>query len=98
MASLYSATKGALISLVRCWTSALGPRNIRVNALVPGPIDTNFRDFMSESFRQEFEAGVVNRLSSGRMGTAEEAAAVGLFLLSDDASFVTGSQYFVDGG
>ncbi len=98
MASLYAAAKGALISLVRCWASALGQRGIRVNTLVPGPIDTNFRDFMSDNFRREFEADVVNRLSLARVGSAEEAAAVGLFLLSDDASFVTGSQYFVDGG
>ncbi|WP_413732957.1 SDR family oxidoreductase [Sodalis sp. RH20] len=98
MASLYAATKGALISLVRCWASALGQRGIRVNTLVPGPIDTNFRNFMSDNFRREFEADVVNRLSLARVGSAEEAAAVGLFLLSDDASFVTGSQYFVDGG
>ncbi|WP_413740316.1 SDR family oxidoreductase [Sodalis sp. RH14] len=98
MASLYAAAKGALISLVRCWASALGQRGIRVNTLVPGPIDTNFRNFMSDNFRREFEADVVNRLSLARVGSAEEAAAVGLFLLSDDASFVTGSQYFVDGG
>lgn len=98
MAGLYAATKGALLSLVRCWASALGPRNIRVNALVPGPIDTNFRSFMREPFREIFEADVVSRLSLNRMGSAEEAAAVALFLLSGDASFVTGSQYVVDGG
>lgn len=98
MASLYAAAKGALISLVRCWASALGARDIRVNALVPGPIDTNFRDFMDDGFRRDFEANVAGRLSLSRIGTAQEAANVALFLLSDDASFVTGSQYFVDGG
>ncbi|EOF4703636.1 SDR family NAD(P)-dependent oxidoreductase [Klebsiella oxytoca] len=97
-ASLYSATKGALISLTRCWASALGPQNIRVNTLVPGPIDTDFCHFMSQDFRREFETSVVSRLALNRQGTAEEAAEVALFLLSDAASFVTGSQYFVDGG
>ncbi|AID90473.1 SDR family oxidoreductase [Klebsiella michiganensis] len=97
-ASLYSATKGALISLTRCWASALGERNIRVNALIPGPIDTPFRHFMRDEVRREFEASVVSRLALHRQGTAAEAADVALFLLSDAASFVSGSQYVVDGG
>lgn len=98
IASLYAATKGALISLARCWASALGPRGIRVNTLVPGPIATPFRDFMAPSLRASFEAEVAGRLALPRIGTAEEAAAVALFLLSDEAAFVTGSQYLVDGG
>lgn len=97
-ASLYAAAKGAMISISRCWASALGERNIRVNTLVPGPIDTNFRDFMSDDFRAAFETDVASRLALPRIGTAEEAAAVATFLLSDEASFVTGSQYMVDGG
>jgi NAD(P)-dependent dehydrogenase (short-subunit alcohol dehydrogenase family) len=97
-ASLYAAAKGAQIAVARCWADALGPRNIRVNTLVPGPIDTNFREFMDARFREDFESDVTSRLALTRMGTAAEAAAVGLFLLSDEASFVTGSQYFVDGG
>ncbi|MDC0693935.1 SDR family oxidoreductase [Klebsiella pasteurii] len=97
-ASLYSATKGALISLTRCWASALGEKNIRVNALVPGPIDTDFRHFMRDEVRREFEASVVSRLALHRQGTAAEAAEVALFLLSDAASFVSGGQYAVDGG
>lgn len=98
MASIYAATKGALISLARCWASAFGQRGIRVNALVPGPIDTDFRSFMSSEFREKFEADVTGRLALPRVGSADEAAAVALFLLSDDASFVTGAQYHVDGG
>lgn len=98
VASLYSAAKGALISLTRCWTSALGAKNIRVNTLVPGPIDTDFRHFMREDVRREFETSVVSRVPLNRQGTAAEAAEVALFLLSDAASFVNGSQYFVDGG
>jgi NAD(P)-dependent dehydrogenase (short-subunit alcohol dehydrogenase family) len=98
MASVYAATKAALIALARCWATALAPRNIRVNALVPGPIDTNFRDFMADDFRRNFEADVVGRLPLGRVGSPDEAAAVALFLLSDDSSYVTGSQFAVDGG
>lgn len=97
-ASVYAAAKGAMISMARGWAAALGERAIRVNVLVPGPIDTNFRDFMSSSFRAQFEENVVSRIPLGRIGSPEEAAAVALFLLSDEASYVTGSQYAVDGG
>jgi NAD(P)-dependent dehydrogenase (short-subunit alcohol dehydrogenase family) len=98
MTSIYAATKGAIIAMARSWASALAERKIRVNVLVPGPIDTNFRNFMPDDSRQQFEDYVVGRMPLGRVGPAEEAAAVALFLLSDDASYVTGSQYAVDGG
>lgn len=96
--SLYGATKGAVIALARSWATALAPRRIRVNTLVPGPIETNFRSFLPDDAKSGFEAFVVSQVPLGRAGTADEAAAVALFLLSDDASFVTGSQYAVDGG
>ncbi|MEW6485602.1 SDR family oxidoreductase [Tatumella ptyseos] len=98
MTSLYAATKGAVIAMVKSWASALAERQIRANTLVPGPIETNFRHFLPEESRQNFESSVVSQVPLGRIGTAEEAAAVALFLLSDDSSFVTGSQYAVDGG
>lgn len=98
MTSLYAATKGAVIAMVKSWASALAERGIRANTLVPGPIETNFRHFMPEASRQQFEDFVVSQVPLGRAGTADEAAAVALFLLSDDSSFVTGSQYTVDGG
>lgn len=98
MTSLYAATKGAVIAMVKSWASALAERHIRANTLVPGPIETNFRHFMPEESRQQFEDFVVSQVPLGRAGTASEAAAVALFLLSDDASYVTGSQYAVDGG
>ena len=96
--SLYAATKGAVVALARSWARALAPRGIRVNVLVPGPIETNFRDFLPKAAREGFERFVVDQVPLGRVGTAKEAAAVALFLLSDEASFVTGSQYAVDGG
>ncbi|ORM63906.1 oxidoreductase [Pantoea rodasii] len=98
MTSLYAATKGAVIAMVKSWASALAERSIRANTLVPGPIETNFRHFMPVESRQQFEDFVVSQVPLGRAGTAEEAAAVALFLLSDDASYVTGGQYAVDGG
>lgn len=98
MTSLYAATKGAVVAMVKSWASALAARNIRANTLVPGPIETNFRHFMPETARQQFEDFVVGQVPLQRVGTAAEAAAVALFLLSDDAASVTGSQYAVDGG
>lgn len=95
---LYGATKGALVSLARCWAAELAPDNIRVNTLVPGPIKTGLRDFLPENTRKDFEKSVVHDVPLGRVGSPEEAAAVALFLLSDEASYVTGSQYMVDGG
>lgn len=98
MTSLYAATKGAVVAMVKSWSAALAGRNIRANTLVPGPIETNFRHFMPAESRQQFEDFVVGQVPLARAGTAAEAAAVALFLLSDDASYVTGSQYAVDGG
>ncbi|UXS01307.1 SDR family oxidoreductase [Agrobacterium tumefaciens] len=96
--ALYAATKGAVVAMARSWASALAPRGIRVNTLVPGPIETNFRSFLPDEARQGFEDFVVNQVPLGRAGSADEAAAVALFLLSSEASYVTGSQYAVDGG
>ncbi|MDX1874537.1 SDR family oxidoreductase [Mycolicibacterium sp. 120266] len=96
--AVYAATKAALIAAARSWAAELAPRRIRVNTLVPGAITTDFRSFMDDTTRSTFEAGVVSRVPLGRAGRADEAAAVALFLLSDDASYVTGSQYPVDGG
>ena len=96
--SLYAATKGALVAMARSWATALAPRGIRVNVVVPGPIDTNFRHFLPDEAKRGFEDFVIAQVPLGRAGTPGEAAAVALFLLSDDASYVTGSQYAVDGG
>lgn len=96
--SLYAATKGAVLAMARSWARQLAPRGIRVNVVVPGPIATDFRRFLPERTRTEFEASVVAEVPLARMGTAEEAAAVALFLLSDAAAYVSGSQYAVDGG
>ena len=98
--ALYSATKGAVRSLVRGFARELAPRRIRVNAVSPGAIETDF--FNRLGLPEEHASAVVQQIAAGnplgRVGTAEEAAAVALFLLSDEASYVTGADYCVDGG
>lgn len=96
--SLYSATKGAILSAARSWASELAPRKIRVNTLVPGPIKSNLRSGLSEKMKTDLEQNLSETLLLKRIGEPEEAAALALFLLSDEASFITGSSYLVDGG
>jgi NAD(P)-dependent dehydrogenase (short-subunit alcohol dehydrogenase family) len=99
-AAVYAATKGAVTALARSWAADLAPRRIRVNSIAPGPIATNFAEGMklSPEELQQFAQLILKRVPLGRFGTADEVAAVACFLLSDDAAYVTGSQYFVDGG
>ncbi|QFS84075.1 Levodione reductase [Roseivivax sp. THAF40] len=98
--AVYGATKIACYALARSWASDLAPKGIRVNAVAPGPIDTRFfaGTGMDEQKQDEFVEQVKQAVPLGRVGTAEEVAGVTCFLLSDDASYVTGSEYFVDGG
>lgn len=98
--AIYGATKASCASLARSWARDLAPRGIRVNAVAPGPIETGFTDDLGRTAEQEAAMAERNRkvILLGRAGTAEEAAAVACFLLSDDASYVTGSEYVVDGG
>ena len=98
--AVYAATKAACTALARSWSTALAERNIRVNAVAPGPIDTNFveRTGMSEEEQEKFAEQIKKQVPLRRFGEASEVAKVALFLLSDDASYVTGSEYFVDGG
>jgi NAD(P)-dependent dehydrogenase (short-subunit alcohol dehydrogenase family) len=91
---VYSATKAALRSLARTWTLELQPRKIRVNVLSPGSIDTATFDGVPQEVRDEF----TKNIPMGRFGTSEEIAGPALFLASEDSSYVTGIDLFVDGG
>jgi len=94
--SVYSATKAAVRSFARTWTTDLKNRRIRVNALSPGYIDTPawHSTEAGEQLLKRFSQGV----ALGRVGTPDEIAKAVLFLASDDSSYVTGTEMFVDGG
>jgi NAD(P)-dependent dehydrogenase (short-subunit alcohol dehydrogenase family) len=98
--SVYSATKAAVRSFARTWTTDLKARKIRVNAVSPGPIETPAIDAIagSEEKAREFKAGMAGQVPLGRMGSPDEIAKAAVFLASDDASFVAGVELFVDGG
>jgi NAD(P)-dependent dehydrogenase (short-subunit alcohol dehydrogenase family) len=91
---VYNASKAAVRSFARTWTMDLKSRNIRVNVLSPGTIDTPILD----PFSKEQKDYLVSLIPMGRMGLPEEIATAVLFLASDDSSFVTGIELHVDGG
>lgn len=92
--------EGAARSLVRVLARELAPRQITVTGISPGPIDTGFaeRTGMDATTLAAFREKIAAKVPLGRMGPPREAAAVAVFLLSGAASFVTGSEYVVDGG
>ena len=98
--SVYSATKAAVRSFARTWTIDLKHRKIRVNAISPGPIDTPGIDGLAKSEEEieQLKKSVIASVPMGRMGSPDEIAKVVSFLASDESSFVTGIELFVDGG
>ena len=98
--SVYSATKAAVRSFARTWTTDLKDRRIRVNAVSPGAIDTpGLSDLLSSSeVGQQRLTMISNAVPLGRLGTADEIAKAVVFLASDDSSYITGTELFVDGG
>jgi len=98
--SVYSATKAAVRSFARTWTTDLKDRRIRVNAVSPGPIDTpGLNDLMASTGGGEQRLKALSSVVPlGRLGTPDEIAKAVVFLASDDSSFITGTELFVDGG
>src|SRR5215216_5087586 len=98
--SVYSATKAAIRSFARTWTVELKHRKIRVNAISPGMIDTPGLNGLVQSREQieQFKTSFVSNVPLGRMGNPDEVAKAVSFLASDDSSYVTGIELFVDGG
>jgi NAD(P)-dependent dehydrogenase (short-subunit alcohol dehydrogenase family) len=96
--SVLSATKAAIRSFARTWTADLRDRRIRVNAVSPGPTETpGFHELLGSS---SADAGklISTGIPLGRLGTPDEIAKAVVFLASEDSSFITGIELFVDGG
>jgi NAD(P)-dependent dehydrogenase (short-subunit alcohol dehydrogenase family) len=98
--SVYSATKAAIRSFARTWTTDLKDRRIRVNAVSPGSIDTpGLSELLASSETGEQRKKMISSaVPLGRLGRPEEIAKAVVFLASDDSSYVTGTELFVDGG
>ncbi|MFZ0895306.1 MAG: glucose 1-dehydrogenase [Candidatus Nitrosopolaris sp.] len=98
--SVYNASKAAIRSFARSWTVDLKHRRIRVNAISPGPIDTPGLSRLFENGQQadQVKTTLLSTIPMGRMGNPDEVAKAVLFLASDDSSFITGIELFVDGG
>jgi NAD(P)-dependent dehydrogenase (short-subunit alcohol dehydrogenase family) len=97
--SVYSATKAAVRSFARTWTNELRERRIRVNAISPGHVDTPIMESLQQGdalvrMKEEFAKAV----PLGRMGDPDEIAKAVSFLASDEASYISGIELFVDGG
>ena len=98
--SVYSATKAAVRSFARTWATDLKARRIRVNAVSPGATDTpGLRELLasSEAGRQRRQT-ISDSVPLGRFGTPDEVARAVVFLASDDSTYITGTELFVDGG
>jgi NAD(P)-dependent dehydrogenase (short-subunit alcohol dehydrogenase family) len=98
--SVYNAAKAAIRSFARSWTVDLKDRKIRVNTLSPGPIDTPGLNAVAtnEEEVRKFKTSLASTVPMGRLGTPDEIAKAAVFLASDDSSFITGIELFVDGG
>ena len=98
--SVYSASKAAVRNLARSWMLDLKERKIRVNVISPGPTETPGLLGLASNAEQEkqLRAGLAESVPLGRLGQPQEVANMALFLASDEASFVNGAEFFVDGG
>ncbi|SFR06035.1 NAD(P)-dependent dehydrogenase, short-chain alcohol dehydrogenase family [Lentzea waywayandensis] len=96
---VYAASKAALRTFTRAWANELKDRGVRVNAISPGPTDTNgITELVGEENAAAFKANEAARIAIGRMGHVDEVAAAVAFLASSDSSFMLGANVYVDGG
>jgi NAD(P)-dependent dehydrogenase (short-subunit alcohol dehydrogenase family) len=91
----YSASKAGILGFTRALAREMGEHNITVNAIAPGPIDT---DIMGGTLSDERKAQMSEGIMMGRVGTREEVAALIAFLLSEDAGYITAATYDINGG
>ncbi|NII82159.1 SDR family oxidoreductase [Pedobacter riviphilus] len=95
-ASVYAASKAALNAVMKIAALELSARKIRINAVSPGPVATEIMDKIE--LTQSMEDHMIGTIPLARFGKAEEVAKLIAFLASDEASFITGSEYLIDGG
>jgi NAD(P)-dependent dehydrogenase (short-subunit alcohol dehydrogenase family) len=98
--AIYAASKAALNSYTRTAATELAPRNIRINSVNPGPVETPIfgKTGMPENQLNDFAQAIQSRVPLKRFGKPEEIAHLVVFLASDDATFITGGEYNIDGG
>ena len=92
----YSLTKAALLMMTRSWAREFGPRGVRVNAIAPGLVQTDFSEYFWKDER--FRAHLERTQPIGRIGQPDEIGFLALYLASDESSYVTGQVFVVDGG
>lgn len=98
--SMYTGAKAAVQNFTRVWALELATTGVRVNAIAPGAIRTNIWNVpgLTKEESQKHEDSVAKTIPFQRFGTPEEVANIAMFLVSDEASYVSGSVYAVDGG
>ena len=93
---LYSFTKAGLIMMTRSWAREFGPHGVRVNAIAPGLVQTDFSAYFWQN--EQHRAAIEQATPLRRIGQPDEIAGIALYLASDEASFVTGQVFVIDGG